>query len=90
MNKQGAIAGMLTGLIFTYAYIEFFKGLFLRWAGSPFAEDVASNWLFGVSPEGIGTIGMVLNFVVAYSVSRTTAAPPARVQALVEHIRSPR
>ena len=90
MNKQGAIAGMLTGLIFTYAYIEFFKGLFLRWAGSPFAEDVAENWLLGVSPEGIGTLGMVLNFVVALTVSRMTAAPPERVQALVEYIRAPR
>ena len=90
MNKQGAIAGMLTGLIFTYAYIEFFKGLFLRWAGSPFAEDVAENWLLGVSPEGIGALGMVLNFVVALTVSRMTAAPPERVQALVEYIRAPR
>ena len=90
MNKQGAIAGMLTGLIFTYAYIEFFKGLFLRWTGSPFAEDVAENWLFGVSPEGIGALGMVLNFVVALTVSRMTAAPPERVQALVEYIRAPR
>ena len=90
MNKQGAIAGMLTGLIFTYAYIEFFKGLFLRWTGSPFAEDVAENWLFGVSPEGIGALGMVLNFIVAFTVSRMTAAPPERVQELVEYIRAPR
>ena len=90
MNKQGAIAGMLTGLIFTYAYIEFFKGLFLRWAGAPFAEDVAENWLFGVSPEGIGALGMVLNFVVALTVSRMTPPPPERVQALVEYIRAPR
>ncbi len=90
MNKQGAIAGMLTGLIFTYAYIEVFKGLFLRWAGSPWIDDVAGNWLLGVSPEGIGTIGVVLNFVVAFTVSRMTAAPPAHVRALVEHIRSPR
>lgn len=90
MNKQGAIAGMLTGLIFTYAYIEFFKGLFLRWAGAPFAEDVAENWLLGVSPEGIGALGMVLNFVVALTVSRMTAPPPERVQALVEYIRAPR
>jgi len=90
MNKQGAIAGMLTGLLFTYAYIEFFKGLFLRWAGAPFAEDVAENWLFGVSPEGIGALGVVLNFAVAIAVSRMTAAPPERVQALVEYIRAPR
>ena len=90
MNKQGAIAGMLTGLLFTYAYIEVFKGLFLRWAGSPFAEDVAENWLFGVSPEGIGALGVVLNFAVAITVSRMTAPPPERVQALVEYIRAPR
>ena len=90
MNKQGAIAGMLTGLLFTYAYIEFFKGLFLRWAGAPYAEDVAENWLFGVSPEGIGALGVVLNFAVAITVSRLTAAPPERVQALVEYIRAPR
>ena len=90
MNKQGAIAGMLTGLIFTYAYIEFFKGLFLRWAGAPFAEDVAENWLFGVSPEGIGALGVVLNFSVAIVVSRMTPPPPERVQTLVEYIRAPR
>ena len=90
MNKQGAIAGMLTGLLFTYAYIEFFKGLFLRWAGAPFAEDVAENWLFGVSPEGIGALGVVLNFVVAITVSRMTPPPPERVQALVEYIRAPK
>ena len=90
MNKQGAIAGMLTGLLFTYAYIEFFKGLFLRWAGAPFAEDVAENWLLGVSPEGIGALGVVLNFAVAITVSRMTVPPPERVQALVEYIRAPR
>jgi cation/acetate symporter len=81
---------MVTGLVFTYAYIEYFKGLFLRWAGSPWAEDVAENWLFGVSPEGIGTIGALLNFAVAITVSRLTAEPPAKVQELVEHIRYPR
>jgi len=90
INKQGAIAGMLTGLIFTYAYIEFFKGLFLRWAGAPWAEDVASNWIFGISPEGIGTLGMLLNFAVAIVVSRMTPEPSAEVQALVERIRYPR
>ncbi len=90
MNKQGAIAGMLTGLLFTYAYIEVFKGLFLRWAGAPFAADVPENWLFGVSPEGIGTLGVVLNFTVAIAVSRMTPAPPERVRALVEFIRAPR
>jgi cation/acetate symporter len=89
-NKQGAIAGMLTGLVFTYAYIEYFKGLFLKWAGAPWGEDVAANWLFGISPEGIGVIGMLLNFAVALTVSHLTAPPPDHIQHMVEHIRVPR
>jgi cation/acetate symporter len=90
VNKQGAIAGMLTGLIFTYGYIEYFKGLFLPWAGAPWADNVAGNWIFGISPEGIGTLGMALNFAVAITVSRMTPEPSAEVQALVERIRYPR
>ncbi len=90
VNKQGAIAGMLTGLIFTYGYIEFFKGLFLKWAGAPWGVNTADNWLFGISPEGIGVVGMVLNFVVALVVSHLTAPPPDRIQHMVENIRVPR
>jgi len=89
-NKQGAIAGMLVGLLFTYGYIEYFKGLFLKWAGAPWGEDVAGSWLFGISPEGIGVIGMLLNFTVALTVSYLTAPPPERIQHLVESIRVPR
>jgi cation/acetate symporter len=90
MNKEGAIAGMVTGLVFTYGYIEFFKGLFLKWAGAPWGENIAENWLFGISPEGIGVIGMSLNFVVALTVSHFTSPPPDRIQHMVEHIRVPR
>ncbi|MDA0679952.1 MAG: cation acetate symporter [Proteobacteria bacterium] len=90
MNKQGAIAGMLTGLIFTYGYIEFFKGLFLKWAGAPWGENVAQNWFLGISPEGIGVVGMMLNFAVALTVSHFTAPPPDHIQHMVEHIRVPR
>ena len=90
VNKQGAIAGMLTGLLFTYAYIEHFKGLFLKWAGAPWGDNVAENWLFGISPEGIGVIGMALNFLVAIGVSYITKPPPERIQHMVEHIRVPR
>jgi cation/acetate symporter len=90
VNKQGAIAGMLTGLLFTYGYIEYFKGLFLKWAGAPWGENAAEFWLFGISPEGIGVIGMCLNFIVAISVSYMTAPPPERIQHMVEHIRVPR
>ncbi len=53
MNKEGAIAGMLTGLIFTMAYIVYFKGIFIE----PMAKNEAANWLFGISPEGIGVVG---------------------------------
>ena len=85
MNRQGAITGMLTGLGFTLGYIIYFKGLFI----GPFAENIAENWLLGISPEGIGTIGALLNFAVAIGVSRFTPPPSAEVHALVERIRVP-
>ena len=84
-NKYGAIAGMLTGLGFTLAYIIYFKGVFV----APFAENVAENWLFGISPEGIGAVGALLNFAVAGGVSALTPPPPAAVRELVERIRVP-
>jgi len=86
VNREGAIAGMLTGLVFTMGYILYFKGVFF----APMADNVPENWLFGISPEGIGFIGMLLNFLVAFLVSRVTAAPPDHIQHLVEEIRSPR
>ena len=89
VNREGAIAGMLTGRLFTYAYIEFFKGLFLKWAGAPWGDNVAENWLFGISPEGIGVVGMCLNFIVAITVSAMTKAPPEHIQIMVDHIRIP-
>ena len=90
INREGAIAGMLTGLIFTYGYIEYYKGLFLKWAGSPWGENTAEHWLFGISPEGIGVIGMCLNIAVAIVVSFATSPPPERIQHLVENLRVPR
>ena len=90
INKEGAIAGMLSGLLFTYAYIEYFKGLFLKWMGAPWGENTAEQWLFGISPEGIGVIGMLINFAVAAVVSSLTSPPPERIQHMVEHIRVPR
>ncbi|WP_162052870.1 sodium:solute symporter family protein [Pontibacter pamirensis] len=83
MNKQGAIWGMVTGLLFTIAYISYFKFI------NP-AANVPANWWFGISPEGIGTLGMILNFIVSSIVSRFTPAPPAYIQELVEDIRIPR
>ena len=86
INKEGAIAGMLTGLIFTAGYIVYFKGVFV----TPFAENIPDNWLFGISPEGIGVVGMALNFIVAITVSKMTSEPPEHIQELVEDIRVPR
>ncbi len=86
INREGAIAGMLAGLIFTMGYILYFKGIFI----TPMAENVPENWLFGISPEGIGFVGMLLNFAIAFAVSKVTAPPPARIQELIESIRSPR
>lgn len=85
MNKYGAICGMLTGLVFTMGYIIYFKGIFIE----PMAANTAENWLFGISPEGIGAIGMCLNFSVAFIVSSLTPAPPQSVQNMVERIRLP-
>ena len=83
MNKEGAIAGMVSGLVFTAAYIVYFKFI------DPAANN-ADNWWLGVSPEGAGTLGMTLNFVVAFVVSRFTDEPPKEVQDMVEMIRVPR
>ena len=79
MNKEGAIAGMAIGLTFTFAYIVYFV----------FMGGVKEDYLFGIAPTGIGTLGMVLHFVVAYFVSRATPPPPQEIQDLVENIRLP-
>ena len=83
MNREGAIAGMVTGLSFTFLYIGWFK----LWSPE---SNVAANWLFGISPEGIGVIGMVLNFAVAIAVAKFTKAPPKEISWLVDKIRVPR
>lgn len=82
MNREGAVAGMITGLVFTFGYIVYFKFL------NPDAST-PENWLFGVSPEGIGTFGMMLNFSVAMVVCHLTDAPPKEVQDMVDEIRIP-
>jgi cation/acetate symporter len=82
-NKTGAIAGMIVGIVFTLGYIIYFKFMHLE-------LNNAENWWFGISPEGIGTLGMMLNFAVAIVVSKITAPPPAEIQHLVESIRVPK
>ncbi|SET19856.1 sodium:solute symporter family protein [Paracoccus homiensis] len=89
INKQGAIAGMLAGILSTLLYIFTYKGWFFI-AGTNMLEDTAANWLFGISPASFGVIGALINFGVAYVVSNATEEPPAHVQDLVESIRVPR
>jgi cation/acetate symporter len=89
MNRAGAIWGMLSGLLFTLVYIFWFKGwLFIP--GTEMAANKPENWLLGISPEAIGAVGALLNFIVASLVSRLTAPPPEHIQHLVEDIRVPK
>ena len=83
MNKEGAIAGMITGIGFTAAYIMYFKFI------SP-ELNTPANWLFGISPEGIGIIGMLVNFIVAAVVLKLTAEIPREVLDMVDSIRNPK
>jgi cation/acetate symporter len=82
MNKEGAIAGMVVGLAFTFSYIVYYKFIF------PTAGP--ADWWFGISPEGIGTLGMLFNFIAAIAVAQVTAAPPEHIQHIIEDIRIPR
>lgn len=82
MNRAGAIAGMICGMSFTTAYIIYFKFI------SPEA-NTAEHWLWGISPEGIGGVGMLINFGIALVVSSFTSPPPPAVQDMVEKIRVP-
>jgi cation/acetate symporter len=83
MNKEGALAGMIAGLVFTMAYIIFFKIAYPEF-------NTPEYWWFGISPEGIGTLGMLLNLVVALAVGMIYPDPPEEVQEMVEGIRYPR
>lgn len=83
MNREGAIAGMVAGLLFTLSYIVFFKILFPE-VNNP------ENWWFGISPEGIGTLGMLVNLAVSFAIGMIYPAPPEEVQEMVESIRYPK
>ncbi|MEK9755917.1 MAG: sodium:solute symporter family protein [Bacteroidota bacterium] len=83
MNKEGALSGMIIGILFTTMYIFYFKPQL----GGP---GLPENYLFGISPEGIGTIGMIINFIVSLVVSRFTKPTPDHIKDLVENIRYPK
>lgn len=82
MNREGAIAGMIAGLLFTLGYVIFFKIAFPEYNTPEF-------WWFGISPEGIGTLGMILNLTVSFAVGMIFPEPPEDVQEMVENIRYP-
>ena len=82
-TKEAAMLGMSAGILFTAIYIIYFKFV------NPGIND-AAHWLWGISPEGIGTIGMCINFIVMIVVSQFTAAPPQKVQDMVQNLRYPR
>ena len=82
LNKQGAIAGMLSGLISTSSYIIYFKFI------SPDLNN-ADNWLFGISPEGFGFLGMIINFAIALFVSNFYSKPPNEIYQMIDNIRKP-
>ena len=81
-TKEAAIGGMLTGLVFTFSYIVFFKFI------SPELNN-SDHWLLGISPEGIGVIGMIINFLVMLLITKSTKSPPESVINLIETIRRP-
>ena len=83
MNTHGAVSGMIAGLVFTASYIVYFKLMHPE-------LNTAEHWWLGISPEGIGTVGMLLNFAVAFSVAFFTPPPPPEVQHFVDSIRVPR
>jgi cation/acetate symporter len=88
MNKEGAIAGMVVGLLLMLFYMLKFKfGIFD--GGKDAVDGLKTSWWFGISPEGFGTVAMIVNFIIAFAVNAFTPAPPQDVQDIVENIRIP-
>jgi cation/acetate symporter len=88
MNKEGAIAGMLAGLGVTLLYVFQHKGIMFI-ASTSYMGDMPQNWFLGIEPNAFGAVGALVNFAVAFAVSRVTAPPPEHIQHLVEDIRVP-
>ena len=90
MNKEGAIAGMLTGLFVTLFYVFAHKGIFFV-KGTEFIDLIGgANSFFGITPEAFGAIGALVNFAVAFAVDKVTKEPPEHIQHMVEAVRIPR
>ncbi|MEL7484785.1 MAG: hypothetical protein AAFN41_10570, partial [Planctomycetota bacterium] len=94
-SREGIVAGMIAGISYTIVYVVFFKfgwadGVLSTISGWQPGENKADYWFFGISPEGIGSIGMLINFVIAIGVSAITPPPPKDIQDLIENIRVPK
>jgi cation/acetate symporter len=90
MNKEGAIAGMLSGLFVTLLYVFAHKGLFFI-KGTDFVDMIGGpNSFFGITPEAFGAVGAMVNFIVAFAVDKVTKEPPEHIQHMVEAVRTPR
>ncbi|QTP53986.1 cation acetate symporter [Billgrantia sulfidoxydans] len=89
VNNVGAIGGMLAGLIFTVVYIFIYKGWFFI-PGTNNLPDTPDNWVLGISPLSIGAVGAMINFAVAFALSKATQEPPQEIQDLVESVRYPK
>jgi len=88
ITKEGAIAGMIAGISVTMIYVFQHKGIMFI-PGTSFLGDMGPNWFLGIEPNAFGSIGAMVNFAVAFAVSKQTQEPPAHIQELVEHIRVP-
>ena len=88
MNREGAIAGMIAGLGVTLLYVFQHKGIMFI-PGTSYMGGMENNWFFGITPNAFGAVGAIVNFVVAFIVSKMAKDPPEEVQKLVEDIRLP-
>ncbi|GAB3274310.1 cation acetate symporter [Parahaliea aestuarii] len=88
VTREGAIAGMVAGIGVTLLYVFQHKGIMFM-PGTAFLGDSPENWFLGIEPNAFGVVGAIVNFTVAFAVSRVTAQPPASVRELVENIRVP-
>ncbi|MEH6634621.1 MAG: sodium:solute symporter family protein [Halioglobus sp.] len=88
VTKEGAIAGMVCGISVTLFYVFQHKGIMFI-PGTAFLGDTPANWFMGIEPNAFGVVGAMVNFAIAFAVSKVTAHPPQEVQDLVEHIRIP-
>ena len=88
VNRDGAVAGMLTGISVTLLYVFQHKGIMFI-PGTSFLGDMSPNWFFGIEPNAFGVVGAIMNFIVALTVSRVTAPPPQEVEDLLDFLHEP-